>query len=740
MAGHLLGSITPSQAWAILQRHARDEIAPLRLRELCRDNDRVSSLVAVYNSTTETTQTQTDGSAGSSSSSSDHTIIVDLSRQHMTDATLNHLLNLAASQQLKPFITRIAWGQNNPRRPVQPSSAIRRNNKNANKKNKKQPKVNMPNHLKEFQMAAALQPVTGAGAAADTDDDPSSSMMPSMHLALRVPPDKGYIMLAAADGTNVLTGIHQEWHRIERFAESVRRGQLRGGSGQMLRDIVVVGRGTAVAALQFVYAVLQKDERAVIASRFGLASDQHSNRMRLANLTGGGQHPASNSAHVSGRRILFLTSLDPNAAAALTADLDPATTLVVSIALQGNEETGLVTSALKNWLLKSSLGNNNRKTESVLSKHMILITGNDRVATVINKPESVYVIPAHSRCEAFTSFSVATLLPLSVVFGWSLVQDFLAGGHDMDTHFVETNPRHNVPVLLALADVWNDAFLDATARAVIPFTESLAAFPAFVGALESQTCGQSPATETRHSNSLRNHSPMCSSMVLDGRLDGSLDRSFYQSGKIINSELVIATDSQIRFNAARSIGAHGMEAVQTAQDALMCSFFAHADELAFGVQATQQQQQQQQQHPTPTAATTADYSFSSSAVSVSPNTAKTNLFGSSSDLSRGNRPSVLLMCGKLDAFTCGQLVALTEHRAVVKAHLWGVDPFVRQGGSSLRRDRTDELKSDLGKLFTSPPDAEEEEDGDDGEEGHLSFSTKTLLSHYANRMRNERNS
>jgi adenylate kinase family enzyme len=40
---------TPSQAWAILNRHLRDEIAPLRLRELCTDNDRVSSLVAVVN-------------------------------------------------------------------------------------------------------------------------------------------------------------------------------------------------------------------------------------------------------------------------------------------------------------------------------------------------------------------------------------------------------------------------------------------------------------------------------------------------------------------------------------------------------------------------------------------------------------------------------------------------------------------------------------------------------------------
>ena len=33
---------TATQAWAILKRHARDEISHLRLIELCQDNDRVS--------------------------------------------------------------------------------------------------------------------------------------------------------------------------------------------------------------------------------------------------------------------------------------------------------------------------------------------------------------------------------------------------------------------------------------------------------------------------------------------------------------------------------------------------------------------------------------------------------------------------------------------------------------------------------------------------------------------------
>ena len=65
-----------SQAWAILVRHARDDIQSLRLQELCQDNPRVSSLVSVH-------------------SNDDSTLIVDFSRQRMTLETLDHLLHLA---------------------------------------------------------------------------------------------------------------------------------------------------------------------------------------------------------------------------------------------------------------------------------------------------------------------------------------------------------------------------------------------------------------------------------------------------------------------------------------------------------------------------------------------------------------------------------------------------------------------------------------------------------------------
>ena len=44
--------------------------------------------------------------------------------------------------------------------------------------------------------------------------------------------------------------------------------------------------------------------------------------------------------------------------------------------------------------------------------------------------------------------------------------------------------------------------------------------------------------------------------------------------------------------------------------------------------------------------------------------------------SGGNRPTTaLVLCGRLDAFACGQFVALAEHKAVIKARLWNIDPL-----------------------------------------------------------------
>lgn len=119
-----------------------------------------------------------------------------------------------------------------------------------------------------------------------------------------------------------------------------------------------------------------------------------------------GVHDRSRNKNVH-RRMRFLTSLDPLAAARAVAGLDPASTMVISIALKGIEETAAATKTLKGWLLQGV--GHSRRPDIVFTKHMLLVTGSDRAAAA-NKPETVFLIPDHSRCEPFTTFTAATLL------------------------------------------------------------------------------------------------------------------------------------------------------------------------------------------------------------------------------------------------------------------------------------------------------------------------------------------
>eukprot|EP00934_Nitzschia_sp_Nitz4_P004021 Nitzschia sp. Nitz4//scaffold56_size114212//77536//79605//NITZ4_003958-RA/size114212-processed-gene-0.32-mRNA-1//-1//CDS//3329554730//4011//frame0 len=647
---------TASQAWAILKRHARDEISRLRLQELCRDNDRVSSLVTVHNSQDE-----------------QHMVMVDLSRQRMTLETLNHLLCLARAKGLKQLTTSLAWGpHNDPNHPIVPRR-IRRDR------------------------------ATEADRAGGRVSLSTETLMPSYHLALRAP--KGSEMLLE-DGTNVVTSIHKDWGAMHTLSDSVRRGQLPGITGQMIRDIVVVGQGVPMMALHFVYQALCLDEFANIGRRAGMADHRRAGK------------------HVAFRRLELLTSVDPIRIAASLADFDPATTLVINHSLTGTEETLTTTKRLQAWLLQH-LGHG-RRPEHVFAKHMLWVTGNEHEASA-HQRGTVFVIPEHTRCEPFCTFTPATLLPLAIVFGWPTVERFLQGAHDMDRHFVETNPRHNLPVLLALTDIWNDLLLQSTGRVSTPFTQAFVGFPGFCAALESQTCG-GVSSSKQHGYSSKTTTATTSTgpaplQVVDGGLYNVYDRSLYQSVHGAQpTELVMALDTQVPTNTP---GFTEPTEIQACQDALICSMFAHADELAFGGSDGTLYGNSGSPMIGP--------SFSFGAGNLSFDTSSNTM--STENVSGGNRPSLLLLCGRLDAFACGQMIALAEHRAVVKAHIWGLNPFVRASGACFRSTRSDILLDRLKAMLATDGNGEEDEDDQDP---YMNLSTKTILEHYSSRMRDQR--
>ena len=344
------------QCLAILSRHARDEVGPLRLQELCTDTERVNSLVEVHNRSPGAVErydrssahrprvhqqsqgSSSDGAAGANTSStgasttsagtpakrhrsatavqagespfypsagsidtSDHgnrLLLVDLSRQRMTVDTVNHLLRLARARDVRGFTRTLAWGWNDRSDPVVPLRS-RRGGAGAGAGGSKPDDLRREDSTtggastsRHARFAEDVKDGGGRGGM-DTNihgiastsfadqsrggDGASSAMRtsPSMHIALRAPAGAGMEMYLP-DGTNALDGIHETWDRIVRLSDSIRRGKLRGASGKVLRDVVVVGRGVPVAALRFLYDALRRDADASLAAREGLTSEHSS--------------------------------------------------------------------------------------------------------------------------------------------------------------------------------------------------------------------------------------------------------------------------------------------------------------------------------------------------------------------------------------------------------------------------------------------------------------------------------
>lgn len=800
------------QCLAILSRHARDEVGPLRLQELCTDTERVNSLVEVHNRSPGAVERydrssahlhrlhqqsqggSSDGAAGANTSStgasttsagtpakrhrsatavqagespfypsagsidtSDHgnrLLLVDLSRQRMTVDTVNHLLRLARARDVRGFTRTLAWGWNDRSDPVVPLRS-RRGGAGAGASGSK------PDDLRRedsttggagtSRHARFAEDVKDGGGRGGMDTNihgiastsfadqsrggggASSAMRtsPSMHIALRAPAGAGMEMYLP-DGTNALDGIHGTWDRIVRLSDSIRRGKLRGASGKVLRDVVVVGRGVPVAALRFLYDALRRDADASLAAREGLTSE-HSSTIKAVAADGAsrltGRSSTSHKESYS-RRLRFVPSVDPAAAVEAISDLKPGSTYVITIVGgRGDEETLQASQTLTRWLL-AGLGSN-RKEDQILDRHMLLVTGDDRLART-TKPECTFLMPEYARCEAFTTFTAAGLVPLSIIFGWNIVERILAGAHDMDTHFVETNPRHNLPVLLALVDFWNDAFLSSSGKLVTPFTDAFSSYASFLATIQAQTCGrgaESGGVSTAGSTP---------AMIIDGGKFGTYDRVVFQSDRSYSSELVLTMETQASSPAAsKCLGPEGTEDAIAAQDDLVCSFFAHADVLALGSTGSSEEQ-----GSALGSSTSIGLSSSRSFDVASP---RSPIDGSneSDDMADGNRPSTLMICGACDAFTCGQLVALAEHRAAISARLWNIDPFATfapSHGTALRTKETERVKEKLQQLYERLARGEfGDEDQEFLSEGtKLNQATSTILWHYANRMRDQK--
>src|SRR5918993_1148485 len=82
-------------------------------------------------------------------------------------------------------------------------------------------------------------------------------------------------------------------------------------------------------------------------------------------------------------------------------------------------------------------------------------------------------------------------LSLMVLIGPERFAEFLAGFRAIDEHFRTAPLAVNVPVLMGMIGVWNANVLGCDTKAVLPYAEELARFPAYLQQLDMESNGKS---------------------------------------------------------------------------------------------------------------------------------------------------------------------------------------------------------------------------------------------------------
>lgn len=455
-----------------------------------------------------------------------------------------------------------------------------------------------------------------------------------LHVALRAAKDTTII----SDGKNVVPDVWQVLDKIKEFSDKVRNGSWVGATGKALTNVIAIGIGGSFLGPLFVHTALQTDPEA--------------------------------SKTAGGRQLRFLANVDPVDVARNISGLDPETTLVVVVSKTfTTAETMLNARTLREWI-SSALG------PQAVSKHMVAVSTNLKLVEKFGiDPNNAFAFwdwvgGRYSVCSA------VGVLPLSLQYGFSVIEKFLIGARSIDQHFQSTPFEKNIPVLLGLLSVWNVSFLGYPARAILPYTQALEKLAPHIQQVSMESNGKGVSIDGVRL-------PFEAGEIDFGEPGTNGQHSFYQlihQGRVIPCDFIGIVKSQQPV--------YLKDEVVNNHDELMSNFFAQPDALAYGKTPEQLQSENVASHLVPHKTFT------------------------------GNRPSLSILLPSLDAYRIGQLLAIYEHRVAVEGFVWGINSF-DQWGVELGKSLASQVRK---QLHASRKKGESVEG--------FNYSTTTMLKRY----------
>jgi glucose-6-phosphate isomerase len=407
-----------------------------------------------------------------------------------------------------------------------------------------------------------------------------------LHTALRLPRDARLVV----DGQDVVADVHEVLDRMGAFSDRVRSGEWTGHTGQRIKTVVNIGIGGSDLGPVMAYEALKAFKSPEIECR-------------------------------------FISNIDPTDLYEKTHDLDPASTLFVIVSKTfGTQETLTNATEARNWLL-AALGND----QAAVAKHFVAVSSNaDRVSKF--GIDTANMFGFWDWVGGRYSLPSAVGLSVMIAIGKEGFADMLAGYHKVDEHFRTQPVESNVPALLGLINVWYDTFLGAQSHAVLPYSQYLHRFAAYLQQLTMESNGKSVRLDG---------SPVSyqTGEVFWGEPGTNGQHAFYQ---LIHQGTKLIPSDFIGFNQPN-------HDIGEMHDLLMSNFFAQTGALAFG--RTLEQVEAEGTDP-----------------KVAPHR-----------VMQGNHPTTTILAQKLTPSILGQLIALYEHIVFTEGTVWEINSFDQWG-------------------------------------------------------------
>ncbi len=318
-----------------------------------------------------------------------------------------------------------------------------------------------------------------------------------------------------------------------------------------------------------------------------------------------------------GMRMHFLANIDTSELARILNRAQPNSTRIIIVSKTFTTlETMMNARAVVDWMKA------NNCTKSQIAHSLIAVTTNISAAKEFGvKMENIY--PFWNWVGGRFSVWSAVGLPIALQYGFETFKRFLEGAQAMDIHFQTTPFEENLPVIMALALVYQQEKRKIKSYAVIPYADALNLFPTWLQQLDMESHGKSVG---RDGNRVQLSSP-----VVFGSAGCNAQHSFFQllhqGGDIIPIDFIVVREPMSNLPEA---SAH--------HRALLANCLAQAQALSHGKEAD------------------------------NPN-----------EVYPGKRPSSLLVLPKLNAYFLGALLALYENRAATLGVLWNINTFDQPG-------------------------------------------------------------